>query len=143
MRAALFAPGEIEYTREQDDLVMECVHRAVEWHARRGRNAVVLDGRTYVRRGQVEALRALAEGLGAALLLVECTTPPAVARARLAADRAAGAHPAADRSVELYERLRAEAEPIAEPKLVLDTSSGTPEALARRVLAHPDSVGPA
>lgn len=122
MRAALFAPAEIEYSREQDDLVMACVYRAVEFHARRGRvPAVVLDGRTYSRSAQVEELRALARRLGAPLALVECTAAPATVEARLARDAAEGAHPAENRSFELHERLRASAEPVAGPKLVLAT----------------------
>jgi predicted kinase len=136
VRAALFAPEEIEYSRAQDDLVMELVHRSVEHRARAGRvPAVVLDGRTYGRRTQVEALRALAARLGTPLALVECTAAPAVARARLTRDALEGAHPAANRSVELYERLRAEAEPIDGPKLVLATDERPLPELVEAALA--------
>jgi predicted kinase len=122
VRAALFAPEEIEYSREQDDLVMDCIHRAVEFHARRGRvPAVVLDGRTYSRRAQVDELRALAARLRTPLVLIECSAQPAVVRARLERDARAGEHLAGNRSFELHERLRAEAEPIDGPKLLLAT----------------------
>jgi predicted kinase len=122
VRAALFRPSEIEYSRAQDDLVMVCIHQAVEFLAARGSvPAVVLDGRTYARRESVAALRALAARLAAPVSLIECTAAPEVARARLAQDRAAAAHPAANRTVELYERLRESAEPIEGPKLVLAT----------------------
>jgi len=148
VRAALFAPGEIEYSREQDDLVIECVYRAVEFHARRGAAAVVLDGRTYTRREQVEALLALARRTGSELVLVECVAEAAVVRARLERDARAGTHPARNRSVELYERLRREAEPIAGEKLVLSTDGTSPEDLATRVLDQArvqefDARGPA
>lgn len=134
VRAALFAPGETEYSREQDDLVMACIHRAVEFHAARGRvPAVVLDGRTYSRRAQVDELRALAARLATPLALVECTAAPEVARARL--ERDAGSHPAGNRSFELHERLRAAAEPIAGPKLVLATDELPVSALADEALA--------
>lgn len=137
VRAALFAPEEVEYSRAQDDLVMEFVHRAVEYRARAGRvPAVVLDGRTYGRRVQVEALRALAARLGTPLALIECTAAPDIVRARLARDAAEGAHPAANRSVELYERLRAEAEPIEGPKLVLATDERPLAELVEAALAH-------
>jgi len=136
VRAALFAPEEIEYSRAQDDLVMELVHRTLEHRARAGRvAAVVLDGRTYGRRAQVEALRALAARLGTPLALVECTAAPAVVRARLVRDAAEGAHPAANRSVELYERLRAEAEPIEGPKLLLATDERPLPELVEAALA--------
>ncbi len=134
-RAALFAPEEIEYSREQDDLVVACLYHVVEFHARRGRvPAVVLDGRTYSKRTQVEGLRQLAGRAGATLCLIECTAPAEVARARLERER--GTHPAANRDAELYDRLSLSAEPIPEPKLVLDTSRATPRALAEAVLAH-------
>lgn len=122
VRAALFRPREIEYSREQDDLVVGCMHRAVEFLARRATaGAVVLDGRTHARRAQVEELRALAARLAAPLFLIECTAAPEVVRARLERDHRAGAHPAANRTVALYEGLRTAAEPIAGPKLVLAT----------------------
>jgi len=136
VRAALFAPEEIEYSREQDDLVMECIHRAVEFHSGRGRApAVVLDGRTYSRRAQAEALRTLARRLAAPLVWLECTASAAAVRARLEEDRERD-HPAANRSWELYERLRASAEPLDGPKLVLATDERRPEELLEAALAY-------
>jgi len=141
VRAALFAPGEIEFSREQDDLVMSCIHRAVEFHARRGRvPAVVLDGRTYSRREQVEELRALAARLAAPLALIECTAAPEVVRARLEHDARAGGHLAGNRSFELHERLRASAEPIDGPRLVLATDVQSVPALAEAALAYVASL---
>lgn len=136
VRAALFAPEEIEYGREQDDLVMECVYRVVEFHARRGRDAVVLDGRTYSRRAQVEELRRLSARLGARLALIECVAGEAAVRERLERDARERVHPAADRSFALYERLREAAEPIAGPKLVLATDERPLEELVEAALAH-------
>jgi predicted kinase len=137
VRAALFAPEEIEYSREQDDLVMECIWRALEFHARRGNaECAVLDGRTYSRRAQVEELRRRAARLGARLTLIECVAAPETARARLARDARAGGHPAGNRSVELYESLSAAAEPIEGPKLVLATDARPLAALLDAVLAH-------
>ena len=140
LRAALFAPAEIEYSREQDDLVMSFLYRTVEFHAARGAPAVVLDGRTYSKRAQVEELRALAARLCAPLVLIECVAAPETVRARLEADRIAGRHPAADRSCELFERLRAAAEPIEGEKLMLATDARPLDALVAAALAH---VGPA
>ncbi len=139
VRAALFAPAEIEYSREQDDLVMECVWRALEFHARRGVEAVVLDGRTYSRKTQVEELRRQAARLGARLALIECVAAPETVYARLARDAAAGTHPAGNRSLELYERLSAESEPIAGSKLVLATDTRPLAALVSAALMHLDA----
>jgi predicted kinase len=137
VRAALFAPAEIEYGREQDDLVMSCIHRAVEFHAGRGRvPAVVLDGRTYSRRDQVEELRGLAARLGTPLALIECSAAPELVRARLQRDAALGSHPAGNRSFELHERLRAGADPIEGPKLVLATDERPLAALVDAALDY-------
>jgi predicted kinase len=137
VRAALFAPADVEYSREQDDVVMACVLRVAAFHARRGRvPAVVLDGRTYSRRGQVEELRTEAARMGAALALIECVAGPAVVHARLERDARSHAHPAADRTVELYERLRAEAQPIEGEKLVLATDARSPAELVDAILEY-------
>jgi predicted kinase len=137
VRAALFAPGEVEYSRAQDDVVMACIFRVAAFHAQRGRvPAVVLDGRTYARREQVESLRAEAARMGATLVLIECVAAPEVARARLEHDARAGAHPAADRTAELHDRLRAEAQPIEGAHLVLATDARTPAQLVDAILAH-------
>jgi adenylylsulfate kinase len=87
VRAALFGPDRIEYSREQDDLCWELTLRAAAWELARRRPAcAILDGRTYCRAGQVEALRTFAARAGLPLLLVECTCGEAAACERLAGD---------------------------------------------------------
>jgi predicted kinase len=139
LRAALFAPHEIEYSRPQDDLVVELCQRLAAFHLERGR-PVVLDGRTYSRRDQVAALRAFAGGALARLVLVECVAAPEVARARLAKDHGTGRHPARNRGPELYDRLRRDADPIEGPRLVLATDREPPGALVDTVLEALESV---
>lgn len=135
VRAALFAREEIEYSSAQDDLVIECIHRVVAFLATGGRvPAVVLDGRTYTRRRQVEELTALARGLATPLALIECTATPETVRHRIALDRARGEHPAGNRTIELYERLRREAEPITVPRLVLASDEAPLDELVERAL---------
>jgi predicted kinase len=132
-RARRFGPDRIEYSREQDDLCCEQTYgRAQAMLASAGTartqqpgveviEHAILDGRCYARREQVDALRAFAARSGLPLLLVECVCSEAVACERLARDAAAGSHPAANRGPDLHRRLRAEAQPIEGPKLVLNT----------------------
>lgn len=124
VREALFGPGFVEYTRAQDDhcvsLLLETARYLAEGERTR---AAILDGRTFSRRGDVDALRRFAARAGLEILLVECVCADEVARARLEADHAAGAHPAADRDVELHRRIAARAEAIGAPKLVVPTDS--------------------
>jgi len=135
-RARLFAAEELAYSRAQDDEVMARIHAEVERLAACGAREVVLDGRTYSKRVQVEALRKLAARVGAELVLIECVCAREVAAERLARDRARGAHPAANRGPELLARLAAEAEPITGPKFVLETTSEGPETLLARLRAR-------
>lgn len=126
VRAALFG-ATVDYTREQDDLVCRAMYEAVMHLARQGGvDCVILDGRTYSRRYQVEELRQRA---GVRLAIVECTCAPEVARARLEAD---AQHVARNRSFELYRALAAAAEPIPGEKLELSNDGGPIEPLVER-----------
>jgi len=137
VREALFSPGHVAYSVEQDDLVMRLIYRAVEYvaHTWTAGHAVV-DGRTFSRRGQTQDLREVVDRMGVVLRLIECTCEPDVARERLRADRAADRHLAFDRGPELYDSLAAEAHPIQLPKLVLDTAAEPPAALLARALDY-------
>ena len=125
VRAELFAAHEIDYGSEQDEACMRAIHeRVVELAGHEppaGPAHVILDGRTYSRREQVQALQALAARIAAPLLLVECTCSKTLALERLARDAAGGGHPAGNRGPALYRRLRASADPLPEPRLVIDT----------------------
>lgn len=125
IRAELFAPERIEYSRAQDDHCCRVMHERAGELLAAGLPAVVFDGRTYSRRDQVEALEAFARSAGAELCLVECVADERVALERLERDAREGRHPAANRGVELYRALAAEREPLVPEHLVVDTSAGT------------------
>jgi predicted kinase len=137
IRAALFAPRDVEHGREQDDFCARVMYRAAIFLAQRGeRRAVILDGRTFSRREQLQELAALADGMRLPLRVIECVCSPETARARLQADLARGGHPAgAQRDPALYRSLAAAADPIPEPKLVLDTERAEPPELVARARA--------
>ena len=126
VRAALFGPRHVSYTREQDDLVVRLLLQAVEHLFAAGTPLAILDGRTFTRAGDVDDLRAFARAAEARLVLVECFCTSEVARARLAADAAGRAHPAANRTAELHDRLAASAEPIVGDAVRIDTSLDPP-----------------
>lgn len=132
IRAGLFPPDLIEYSRRQDDFVMSVVFQTTGYLLRAvPSRPVILDGRTYSRRYQVDALRELAADLGAHLRLIECVCLDETARVRLERDSLAGSHPAANRTYELYLSAKARAEPIVEPKLVVDTDRPLAECVQR------------
>lgn len=94
----------------------------------------VLDA-TNLKEAYRRPLYDIAERTGARLVVVETETPPEVARGRLRGR--AGAPPdgldASDATEDVYDRMRAEAEPIRRPHIRVDTSADIGPALAKVV----------
>ncbi|MCC6409742.1 MAG: ATP-binding protein [Planctomycetes bacterium] len=134
VRAALYEPGLVEYSSEQDDIVSAAIHTVVREEARRARHdTVVLDGRTYARRAQVDALLGLVRELRAELVVFQCTCSLETAERRVArhAD-----HPAANRGPELVRALHASFETLMVPHRVIDTDLLSEEEALAYALAH-------
>jgi predicted kinase len=133
VRHAIYGPTHTAYTREQDDFVIGLLHQAAGHHLAAGEaSAVILDGRTCLRRYQIRQALDLADATGHQLHIVHCVCTEATARRRLAADTS---HPAANRTVDLYARLRDAADPITEPTTVINTEA-PPEVCLRRLLNY-------
>jgi adenylylsulfate kinase len=142
VRAALFPPPALDYSPAQDDLCMAAVYRAAAYILRASPpRPVILDGRTFLRAYQVRDLFAAAALVGEVPPLIECVCGDEVARVRLE-NVAEGGHPAGNRMFALYQALKAGAEPIAVPHLVLDTGASSPEECVRRCLAYLGAGGP-
>lgn len=136
IRYALFGTEHTLYTREQDDFCVATMLRTAAWQLRRTPGCIVLlDGRTCSRAYQVTQIRRFATRTRQPLRLIECVCAATIIEQRLHADTARGAHPAANRDVELYRRLQASAEPIPDPKLRLDTEAPLSEC-ADRALSY-------
>ncbi len=136
VRHGLFGTQHTIYIREQDDFCVITMFRAAAWHLRHVPGAVViLDGRTCSRAYQVTQVRRFATRVRQPLRLIECVCADTIVEQRLVADIARGAHPATNRDVDLYRRLQANADPIPEPKLRLDTTQPLSEC-ANQVLAY-------
>lgn len=122
VRAALFPPAEIEYSTRQDDFCVDVMLRTAQYIlGRDSARYVILDGRTFSRRYQVGAVRAFAHKLGTPCAFIECVCSEETVRRRLERDLAEGRHPARNRTYEMYRAVKARAEPIEGPKLVVDT----------------------
>lgn len=126
-RAALL-PGRDQYSSANNDAVVERLLQQAEELLRAGAKIVILDGRTFSKRRQVERLRQFP----LPLLIVECRCPEQTALARIAAELN---HPAPDRSADLYRKLRDSADPL-DADLVIDTDALGPEEAARLVERH-------
>lgn len=125
----------VRYTREQDDgVVRELLDEARELARGAPAAPAILDGRCWTRGEDVEELRRFARESGLELCWVECRAERATAHARLCRDTELGLHPAANRGVELYQRLEAERSCVLEDALVLDTTRASPAELAEQVV---------
>ncbi|MGH3843381.1 MAG: AAA family ATPase [Pseudonocardiaceae bacterium] len=145
VRQALFGPQHTLYTREQDDFCVGTMFRTAVWHLRHSPSSIVIfDGRTCSRAYQVAQVRRFASRTRQPLRLIECVCPDTAIDQRLRADTARGTHPAANRDIRLYRRLRASADPIPDPKLRLDTTGPLLECADRALsyLHHPLPTDP-
>lgn len=124
VRAALFPPRVLDYSRTQDDLSMEAMYAAAEYLlSRPAALPVLIDGRTFYRSSAVTRLRACADAAVATLIIIECVCDDLVVRSRLERDLANGTHPAGNRTYDLYLVRKREAEPLTLPRLTLDTGA--------------------
>jgi predicted kinase len=122
IRAAVFPPDEIDYSSGQDDFCMQLMLLAAEYVLSRDcERAVILDGRTFSRTRQLDTCAALATRLGVSFRVIECACSDETVRARLERDALQRSHPATNRDYNLYLEVKARFEPIAYPKLVVDT----------------------
>jgi predicted kinase len=122
VRSVLFPPPICEYPSAQDDICMAALYRAaVNILTTFPDRTVILDGRTFAREYQVRDLLTQIATLHETPRILLCTCADEVARQRLEKDQAAGKHPAANRTFALYTALKAAAEPLTVPHLVVDT----------------------
>jgi predicted kinase len=123
IRAALFPPELIEYSMEQDDFCLEMMlHVARYLFHIAPQRTLILDGRTFSKRYQVQTVEQAAVEIGAQTYWIECVCDPATAKRRLMNDILQGTHPANNRVPDLYDKVKAGAEPFAVPHVTIETT---------------------
>ncbi len=134
IRTALFPSALIEYTTQQDDFCMQIMLQVAEYLLYKApTQVVILDGRTFSRCYQLDAVAELAKKLGQPLAIIECICSEATARARLEQDVAQALHVADNRNFALYLAIQARFEPIERPKLVLNTDQDFAQCIERAI----------
>ena len=137
VRTVLFPPRVLDYSAEQDDICMTAIYQAAGAVIKvNPRQPVLIDGRTFLRPGQIASLMQFAASTGASPRIIECVCDDAAARERLEADQARAGHPAKNRTFALYQVLRAAAAPIPVARLTLDTGSLSLEECVRRSIDY-------
>ena len=121
IRAALFAPENIEYSVKQDDFVMEVMLEAARFLLQATpTRKIFLDGRTFSRSYQIDRVLALARELAQPWTIIECACSDESARRRLDLEPDPS-HPAHNRTFALYLEMKARFEPITYPKTIINT----------------------
>jgi predicted kinase len=137
VRSVLFPSRVLDYSGKQDDICIRAIFdAAASILSSFPKMTVILDGRTFVRAGQIQDLLNFATALQVSPRIVECVCADAVARARLERDLELGEHPAGNRTFGLYRALKAEAKPIPIPHLILDTGQTSLEKCVARCLEY-------
>ena len=122
IRHAIFRPEEIEYSSRQDDFVLEVMIAIAAFLIGRERSRIIiLDGRPFSRRYQIENVIAAAESMHQPWRILECVCSDETVRRRLEADAVANAHPAGNRNFDLHLEVKSRFEAIVRPKIVIDT----------------------
>ena len=132
IRAALFPIALIEYSTRQDDFCMSIIFQVASYMLQNDPSLyVILDGRTFSRKYQVDALDQFAEEIKKPLNIIECICSDETAQKRLEKKVTMGAkHLAGNRDYHLYLTIKARFEPIREPKLVVNTDEDLAHCLA-------------
>jgi predicted kinase len=130
IRSVLFAPYYVEYSNEQDDFCQSLMLATATYLTKRHPGLrIFVDGRTFSRKYQIDGVIEAAAKLNTEWRIIECVCAEESARRRLDASRLS--HPAQNRSFELYQKIRAQFEPITYPKLVVDTDQPLEECLVK------------
>jgi predicted kinase len=124
IRHAVFRPHEIEYSSRQDDFCLQVMLETAKYLlARDPARVILLDGRPFSRRYQIENVIATAGSLQQPWRILECVCSKETARRRLAADVEGGAHIAGNRNFQLYLEVRSRFEEITRSKTLIDTDA--------------------
>jgi predicted kinase len=119
VRHTLFEQRDVEYSTEQDDFCMDIMLESAGYiFGRHADRTVILDGRTFSKRYQIERVIKFAERLQQPWRIFECVCSEESARRRLDAQHD---HPAGNRNYDLYLKVRAQFEEIRFAKTLLNT----------------------
>jgi predicted kinase len=122
IRHGIFAPDEIEYSTRQDDFCQQLMLQTAEYLLQRSpERLIVLDGRPFSRRYQIDNAIAAATSLHQPWHNLECECAEETVRRRLEADATAGSHLAENRNYQLYLEVKSRFEAIVHAKTVIDT----------------------
>lgn len=123
IRAALFPASEIEYSSSQDDFVVNIMMQIADFYIKKDvKRHIILDGRPFSHKYQVDALVDFAVEHDWKLKVIYCYCADEISQARILHDFATEGHLAQNRDLSLYKRMRDEEDPLEIPHLKVDTA---------------------
>ena len=127
------------YSQQESTRLFAAIHALVEDLLRRGISALV--DATNLKEAHRQPLYEIAERTRARLLVVEVQAHDEVIRQRLASRRAGG-NPVdlSEATIEVYEMMREEAEPITRTHVVVDTASGDISAAVADIIGELENL---
>jgi predicted kinase len=136
IRHAIFAPRDVEYSPGQDNFVMHIMlEAAARLLQKNSQRIILLDGRTFSRRYQIDQVIAATRKLNQSWSILECVCSDDTARSRIETQSVSGEHPARNRTYDLYLEVKAHFEPITLPKTVIDTGLPLDECVSQALNA--------
>jgi len=136
IRNAIFPAHDLTYSAAQNELASQVTYQVAEYILCRNPNrTLILDGRPFSKRMQVEDVVRLAERVGHRLCVIYCWAPDAVVYRRLEEDMRHTGNVAAGRNMEKYLRIKESFEPLVIEHLSVNTDQATEE-IVRTVLAY-------
>jgi predicted kinase len=135
LRHALFDPGDVEYSTEQDDFCMELMLQTAQyiWN-KHPQRVIFFDGRTFSRRYQLERALQMARELGQPWTILECVCSDETAKRRLEGQQQGG-HVAGNRNYALYLAVKKRFDEITLPKAVINTDRPIETSIAEALAA--------
>ena len=122
VRHALFPPELVEYSKEQDDFVIDVLLQAATYIWRKYPvKTILLDGRTFSRTSQRQHVIDFAERARQRWRIVECVCADDIAKARLS--QSDPTHPAGNRTPALHDEVKARWEPITHEHVTVRTDA--------------------
>ena len=124
IRDAIFPPAQLDYSAEQNAVATSVMLMVAEYILSRHPDCVViLDGKPFAKRTDVNQVQELAKRLKQDMRVLHLVCPDEVARARLESDlQSDPRNVAADRTYEKYQKLKREFEALEVPHAVIDTA---------------------
>ncbi len=136
VRDAIFPEQFLDYSREQNQVGTDALFGVLGYLLKHPRPPfIIVDGKPFSRRSEVDHVRQLVERANAGLLILHCVAPPEVVATRLRNGLSDLKNVRAERHPEKAARIRDEFEPIDLPHFTVDTTE-SPDQVVSDAVRH-------